>query len=97
MAALLDWEDAALGDPLSDVACCRLELRYLRGAEGTDAFTRAYAQHSHRELGELPVWDAYVSAAALSSMALWGLPAEREAHMRREAEAFLGEAVQALG
>ena len=23
IAAVLDWEDAALGDPLSDVACCR--------------------------------------------------------------------------
>lgn len=93
LAALLDWEDAAVGDPLSDVACCRLELRYVRGASGSEAFTKAYAESTSRDEGELPLWDAYVSAAALSSMSQWGLPAEREAHMRREAEAFLDEAV----
>ena len=85
-----------MGDPLSDVACCRLELRYLRGASGSEAFTRAYAESTSRDVGELPIWDAYVSAAALSSMSQWGLPAEREAHMRREAEAFLGEAIRKL-
>ncbi len=31
IAAVLDWEDAALGDPLSDVACAQLELRYIFG------------------------------------------------------------------
>ena len=28
IVAVIDWEDAAIGDPLSDVACCLLELRY---------------------------------------------------------------------
>lgn len=96
VVALLDWEDAAVGDPLSDVACCRLELRYVVGASGVDVFTRRYAERSQRNLGELPIWDAYVAAAALSSMGQWGLSAEREAHMRREAEIFLGEAFRAL-
>lgn len=96
VVALLDWEDAAVGDPLSDVACCRLELRYIVGASGVGAFTRAYAQRSQHAVMELPVWDAYVAAAALASMAQWGLPAEREAHMRREAEASLAEASRAL-
>lgn len=96
VAALLDWEDAAVGDPLSDVACCRLELRYIVGASGADAFTKAYAQRSQRAVEELPIWDAYVAAAVLASMGQWGLPAEREAHMRREAEASLTEAFSAL-
>jgi aminoglycoside phosphotransferase (APT) family kinase protein len=45
VVAILDWEDAALGDPLSDVACCRLELRYKFGVAGMERFTRAYARH----------------------------------------------------
>jgi aminoglycoside phosphotransferase (APT) family kinase protein len=96
VVALLDWEDAAVGDPLSDVACCRLELRYVAGASGADAFTQAYGQRTQRALEELPVWDAYVAAAALASMGQWGLPAERVAHMRREAEASLTEACTAM-
>jgi aminoglycoside phosphotransferase (APT) family kinase protein len=96
VVALLDWEDAAFGDPLSDLACCRLELRYVLGASGADVFTREYARRSQRALEELPVWDAYVAAAALASMGQWGLPAEREAHMRCEAEASLAEASNAL-
>jgi aminoglycoside phosphotransferase (APT) family kinase protein len=96
VVALLDWEDAAVGDPLSDVACCRLELRYVLGASGADVFTLGYAAQTQRALADLPVWDAYVAAAALASMSHWGLPAEREAHMRREAEAVLTEAASAL-
>lgn len=96
IVALLDWEDAAEGDPLSDVACCRLELRYVLGASGADVFTRGYAAQTQCPLAELPIWDAYVAAAALAAMGQWGLPAEREAHMRREAEASLTEASNAL-
>lgn len=87
--ALLDWEDAAVGDPLSDVACCRLELRYVLGVAGAEAFTRRYVQRTQLALDDLAVWDAYVAAAALASMGQWGLPAERVAVMRREAEASL--------
>ena len=44
IAAVLDWEDAALGDPLSDVAACRVELRYKFGVDAMGRFTRAYEQ-----------------------------------------------------
>jgi len=42
---VIDWEDAAIGDPLADIACCRLELRYKFGQEAAQRFTRAYARH----------------------------------------------------
>jgi len=45
IATVIDWEDAALGDPLSDVACTRLELRYRFGSAGMQRFTQAYAKH----------------------------------------------------
>ena len=34
IAAVLDWEDAAIGDPVSDLACSRLEIRYKFGYQG---------------------------------------------------------------
>ena len=43
LVAILDWEDAALGDPLSDVASCRVELRYQLGRPVMQRFANAYA------------------------------------------------------
>jgi aminoglycoside phosphotransferase (APT) family kinase protein len=36
---VLDWEDAAIGDPLADVANVRLELLWARGIEAMEPFT----------------------------------------------------------
>ena len=96
VAAILDWEDAAIGDPLSDVAGCGLELRYLLGADGMARFTEAYAAQAPVDLQRLALWRAYVAAAAQHFMSNWRLPAEREAHMRSQAMATLSEAVDAL-
>jgi aminoglycoside phosphotransferase (APT) family kinase protein len=96
LVGLLDWEDAALGDPLSDVACCRLELRYKHGPDAAERFTELYASHARVDVDELPVWDAYVAAAALTSMGQWGLDPALLAHMRNEAQAALSTAADRL-
>ncbi len=92
VAAILDWEDAALGDPLSDVACCRVELRYRFGRASMERFTRAYAKHRAADDRRLALWQVYVAAAAQRFMGNWGLPPAREAHMRAEALASIREA-----
>lgn len=92
VAALLDWEDAALGDPLSDVASTRLELRYAFGTAGMERFTRAYARHRKVEQHRLAMWQVYVAAAAQRFMGKWGLDPAREAHMRAQALGSLREA-----
>lgn len=96
IAAVLDWEDAAVGDPLSDVACTCLEVRYIFGRDGMDTFRNAYAHRTAIDPARLTLWLAYVSAGALRYMGDWGLPAGREAHMRAEALATLAEAAEAL-
>lgn len=84
LAAVLDWEDAALGDPLVDVAVSRNELHWAYGPEAADAFTAHYA----RAAGDAPdaqrlaLWECFAGAAALEFMGRWGLAAAREAHMR---------------
>ena len=93
LTGILDWEDAAVGDPLSDVASCRVELRYKFGADVMQKFTDRYIEAvGDIDLVRLHVWQIYVSAAAQKYMGQWGLPAEREAHMRKEALASIDEA-----
>ncbi|MGI9333620.1 MAG: phosphotransferase family protein [Gammaproteobacteria bacterium] len=96
VAAILDWEDAALGDPLSDVACCRVELRYKFGKASMQHFTQAYARHRVVDRERLALWQVYVAAAAQRFMGEWGLAPALEAHMRTEALASIREAGTAL-
>jgi aminoglycoside phosphotransferase (APT) family kinase protein len=96
IAAILDWEDAAMGDPLSDVACCRVELRYKFGKAVMDGFTRAYARHQAVDHWRLALWQVYVAAAAQRFMGQWGLDPAVERHMRAQALASIREAGAAL-
>lgn len=96
LVGLIDWEDAALGDPLSDLACCRLELRYKHGPQAAADFLSRYAALTRRDLTELAIWEAYVAAAATRYMGHWGLEPALEAHMRREAEQVLRAAADLL-
>ena len=41
IAAVIDWESAALGDPMADIATTRLDLRWAYGAEIAERFTIA--------------------------------------------------------
>ncbi len=94
--AVLDWEDAAVGDPLSDIACTMLELTYLFGTAAAAAFAEAYRQHAPLDDARLPLWQVYVASAASRYMGEWGLPADRESHMRACAEALIDAAAEAL-
>ena len=96
IAAILDWEDAAIGDPLSDVACACLELRYIYGKDGMDLFEAAYARHCEIDRNRFALWLAYVSAAAMRFMGDWGLEPAREAQMRQAAHDTLRESAETL-
>jgi aminoglycoside phosphotransferase (APT) family kinase protein len=102
LRAVIDWEDAALGDPLADLATARVELLCRFGEEAMERFTTCYVEQ-HRELigplplTALPVWELYVSAAALDSMGAWGLDPDDEARRRRDTECFFAVALAQLG
>ena len=57
LAAIIDWEDAALGDPLRDLAQSRLELAWIHDAAAAAAFTRAYLARRPLDTSALPYWD----------------------------------------
>jgi aminoglycoside phosphotransferase (APT) family kinase protein len=101
LAAVLDWEDACVGDPLADLATARVELLCQYGEEATARFTAAYVEAYHEvngplSLEALPVWEVYVSAGALMSMAEWGLDPVAEAHRRLHTTRFFEEAAGRL-
>ena len=96
LAAVVDWEGASLGDPASDVAGARCELRCAYGPQAVEAFTERYCAQRPIDLERLAVWDAYVSASALAFLSTWGLPPQDEHRRRTETQAFLDEAQQRL-
>jgi len=96
LVAVLDWEDAAIGDPVSDLAGCRLELLWRYGANAAEAFSAHYLSLVKLDTTTLPVWELYAASAAAASMGDWGLPPEREADMRDKAQRVIEAARRAL-
>lgn len=97
LVAVVDWEDAAVGDPLVDLACARVEITCADGREWADHFTGAYLDASGPlDRTDLPLWEAYVAATALSSMHLWGLDADDEAERRATTRACFDRAAAAV-
>jgi aminoglycoside phosphotransferase (APT) family kinase protein len=94
---ILDWEDAAVGDPLSDVACACLELSYLYGDWGARCFLAAYSKRRPVDPFRFALWQAHVAAAGNASMANWGLEPSRERAMRQIARDSIREAGHTLG
>jgi len=92
VVAILDWEDAAFGDPMSDLATCRIELRYKFGVASMQLFTQAYARYRPVDRERLALWQVYAAAAAQRFMSEWDLPHSLEVHMRTEALECIREA-----
>ncbi len=57
LVAVIDWEDARLGDPLTDLAISRLDLLWIFGMDGMKSFTRHYLSRITIDPGNLPYWD----------------------------------------
>ena len=61
LAAVIDWEDAHLGDPLKDLAISRLDLLWIFGVEAMNSFTQAYQSRMAIDYTDLPYWDLYAA------------------------------------
>ena len=57
LVAVIDWEDARLGDPLVDLAVSRLDIGWIIGIEAMNAFTRHYQSLMAIDYTDLPYWD----------------------------------------
>jgi aminoglycoside phosphotransferase (APT) family kinase protein len=91
LVAIVDWEDAALGDPLADVANARLELLWARGADAMNTFSQRYATLTGVDLAHLPHWDLWADRRLTPRIPEWGLDAATQREMRAKREAFVAQ------
>jgi aminoglycoside phosphotransferase (APT) family kinase protein len=96
LAAVIDWEDACLGDPMVDLAPARLELLWLWGAEAAGRFTARYRALTGRALAAQPLYDLWCALRALLRLPGWELPAAERAEKRRLLRGFVESALAAL-
>jgi aminoglycoside phosphotransferase (APT) family kinase protein len=97
IAAVLDWEDACVGDPLVDVACMRAELYRLIDAASAVRFTDAYAARRQIDRSRLLWWDLFMATAPLMFMDGWGLPPDELETRRVRSTQWQARALRALG
>lgn len=96
LVAVLDWEDAAIGDPVADLAGSRNELLWKYGLDARERFTELYLSMTAIDLTNLPFWELSGAAGALALMGEWGLDPEVEADMRAKCKWAIDRAVQTL-
>ena len=93
---VIDWEDAALGDPLADVANARLELLWAWGELAMDEFTSAYAAATRVHFDHLAYWDLWAALRPASKLGTWGLDAPTETRFRSRHAWFVAQALARL-
>jgi aminoglycoside phosphotransferase (APT) family kinase protein len=65
LVGLVDWEEAAFGDPLADLANMRLEIVWHFGTAAMDMLTGEYlALRPAVQIGTLPLWDLLTALRA---------------------------------
>ncbi len=96
LAAVIDWEDAALGDPLADVGNARLELLFFLGVKAMHAFTSEYAVLSGANMTALPYWDLRAALRVCGRLADWGLEQGLERQVRQRHQEFVNDALKQI-
>lgn len=98
LVAIIDWEDAAMGDPLADVANARLEMLWAFGWDAMEQFTRQYRSHMPAvDFTNLPSWDLCAALRPAGKMSTWGLDANTEKTMRERHNLFVKQACELIG
>jgi len=96
LVGVIDWEDACVGDPLSDVGNCRLEILWAYGAEAVEVFTRCYRGNTTADFADMPYWDLRAALRPCGKLSAWGLEAAQEDAMRMQHGWFVAQAIHAM-
>lgn len=98
LVAVIDWEDAALADPLADLSNTRMETLWSFGVDVMEEITRRYfALMPDVDMTNLPVWDLRVALyPAFRLLDFAGGDAEKEKIMREQHHWFVDQAIKAL-
>ena len=96
LVAIIDWEDAAVGDPLADVANSRLEILWAFGIDAMHQFTHHYKSMAAIDFTNLPYWDLCAALRPASKMSEWGLDDTTEKAMRAGHKLFVEQALEKI-
>lgn len=96
LVAIIDWEDARIGDPLSDLANSRLEILWAFGNEAMQRFTAYYRSLTNINLTTLPHWDLYAAWRPVAQFAEWAADELTEKTMRERHSWFIAQALENL-
>ncbi len=94
IAAVIDWEDAALGDPLADVANTRLELLWAFGAAAMGQFTTRYQTLTQVDFADLRYWDLAAALHPIGQMDTWAANADAARVMCERHAWFAAQALE---
>jgi aminoglycoside phosphotransferase (APT) family kinase protein len=96
LVAVIDWEDAQVGDPLADVANSRLEILWAFGLDAMQSFTQQYQSMTTIDFTNLPYWDLCAALRRVAQIAQWGLDDTTERTMREGHRWFVTQAFEKL-
>lgn len=96
LEAIIDWEDAMIGDPLADLGKSRLEFLWALGDEAMALYSEYYlALNPALDASALPFWDLW-GASRLQHYASFAPEPGRVPQMRAQYEAFVADAIRRL-
>ncbi len=97
LAAIIDWEDTRLGDPLFDLTNARFEILMLFGTGIMDLFTRHYESLNPVDFGCLPWWDAYTALRVVNKLDFLATEERNETLIRADHHWFVEQAQSRMG
>lgn len=96
IVAVIDWEDAAVGDPLADVANSRLEVLWAFGVEAMQRFTQEYQALTGFDATNLPYWDLCAAVRPIAKIGEWAADESAARAMREHLHWFIAQAFDTL-
>src|SRR5687768_12367052 len=96
LVTIIDWEDAALGDPLADLANTRLEIVWAFGIDAMLNFTHLYKSLTSIDFTNRPYYDLCVALRPASQIAPWAPDPDTAKAMREDLHLFITQALKKL-
>ena len=96
LVAIIDWEDAKVGDPLADLGNTRLEILWAFGIDAMHQFTNHYLSLASIDATHLPYWDLCAALRPASKIGEWAADDNVEKRMRERHKVFIAQAFDKL-
>jgi aminoglycoside phosphotransferase (APT) family kinase protein len=90
ITGVIDWEEAAYGDPAIDVAYCRMDMFTSGMAQAADELLLAYEAEMGRPVANLGFWELAATPRPMYAPA-WG------SSVRQELRQFIADAMRRIG